>query len=339
MSLRTHIYSLAKHLGGFRLASGLTRDALNILCYHGMSFTDEHQFRPKLFQSVAVFESRMRRLKSLGYRTLNLDEGLRKLADGTLERRDVVITVDDGFHGFHALAAPILERLGLSATIYVTTYYVIHNNPVYRLAVQYLFWKTPVTHLQLDDLLPGASGPRPVRGPEGKALMDQLMAHGETQLGEEARQDLLDELGRRMQVDTAELRASRRLTLMNADQIRDLSQRGFDIQLHTHRHWLPADDALATRELVDNRAVLEPLVGRPLHHLCYPSGEWSQAVWPSLNANAVHSATTCEPGLNTRATPPLALRRFLDFDDTPEIVFEAELSGFSSLLRKALGRA
>jgi hypothetical protein len=47
------------------------------------------------------------------------------------------------------------------------------------------------------------------------------------------------------------------------------------------------------------------------------------------------SATTCEPGLNFRHTPRLALHRFLDGEDIDQIQFEAEMSGLNELLRRA----
>jgi peptidoglycan/xylan/chitin deacetylase (PgdA/CDA1 family) len=139
-------------------------------------------------------------------------------------------------------------------------------------------------------------------------------------------------------VDFEELIASRRLTLLTEAEITELSRRGFDIQLHTHRHRLPENDRDAKRELDDNRAVLAPLTGRPLNHLCYPSGVWSKALWPVLESEGVDTCTTCEPGLNSPETPPLAWSRFLDFQFVPQIVFEAEASGFAHIARQAARR-
>src|SRR4029453_15669980 len=90
----------------------------------------------------------------------------------------------------------------------------------------------------------------------------------------------------------------------------------------------------APRELRDNRAVLEPLVGRALRHFCYPSGYFRPAHLPWLEEAQVESATTCDPGMNRRGDSPLTLRRFLDSAETSQIEFEAELSGFSELLRR-----
>jgi hypothetical protein len=52
----------------------------------------------------------------------------------------------------------------------------------------------------------------------------------------------------------------------------------------------------------------------------------------------VESATTCEPGLNTAETPLLGLYRILDQDDLSQIEFEAELFGFSELIRIVTGK-
>ena len=107
------------------------------------------------------------------------------------------------------------------------------------------------------------------------------------------------------------------------------------MQLHTHRHRFPASHELALRELRDNRAVLEPLAGHPLRHFCYPSGYFRPAHLPWLAEAGVESATTCDPGMNRRGDSPLTLRRFLDDSRTSQLEFEAELSGFSDLLRAA----
>ena len=339
MSVKNMILRAAKAGGLFDLAGRWTRDSFGILCYHGFSFKDEHLFRPSLFQTPDLFRHRMRWLKRAGYRTLSLDEAAQRLREGKLGRKEVVITIDDGFHSVAALAAPILSELGFTATIYVTTYYVRYNNPIFRIALQYCFWKTPLDCVGLRDLLPDPEIQGNTKGAEGEQSLWKLINFGETQLDESGRLKLASELAHRLRVDFHELIASRRLTLMNEAELADLTRQGFDIQLHTHRHRLPENDFEAKQELDDNRAVLAPLTNRPLNHLCYPSGVWSRALWPLLESQGIATATTCEPGLISRNTPPLASTRFQDSQSTPQIVLEAEVCGFSHLLRQITGRA
>lgn len=322
----------------FGLARKRTRRGLCILCFHGTSFTDEHQFRPKLFQTPAVFRSRMEYLHRVGYSTLTLVEAMLRLRHGDLGEKELVITIDDGFYGTAALAAPILKEFGFTATVYVTTYYVQRNHPIYRLALQYMFWKTALTTVNFTGLPVHLNGMGSPKGDAGESALWKLIEYGETQLTEDGRMQLAGELARRLEVDFDELVSSRRLTLMTEAEVTSLAHQGFDIQLHTHRHRLPEDPLQARRELEENRAVLERLSERPLQHLCYPSGVWSRNSWPLLSELAVKTATTCDPGLNYSDTAPLGLRRFLDFQTTPQIVFEAEVSGFAELMRIAAGR-
>jgi peptidoglycan/xylan/chitin deacetylase (PgdA/CDA1 family) len=336
MSIKELVYLTAKMTGCFALASRWTQGMLGILCYHGFSFRDEHRFRPQLFQTPESFEKRMRWLKRAGYRTLSLDEAARRLRGKSLGPKEIVITIDDGFYSVAALAAPILKSLDFTATVYVTTYYVLNSHPIFRIALQYLFWKTCKQTVECADLVPGGQAHGATKGVAGDRLVREITEFGETRLAEPERMSLLRALAQRLDVNFDELIASRRLGLLTPEEITDLARTGFDIQLHTHRHRLPTDHRDAKRELDDNRGVLAPLTGRPLNHLCYPSGVWSPVLWPVLEAEGVETGTTCDAGLNSFATPPLAWSRFLDFEQVPQIVFEAEVSGFAHLVRPAV---
>ena len=140
-------------------------------------------------------------------------------------------------------------------------------------------------------------------------------------MDEPGRLTLAREIARRLEVDFDELFTSRRLTLMTEGEVTNLARQNFDIQLHTHRHRLPPDSTEVKRELDDNRAVLQSITDHPLHHLCYPSGEWSHSLWPILESEGIQTATVCEPGLISLKTSPLAWPRFLDSQSTPQIVF------------------
>src|SRR5262249_62039426 len=115
---------------------------------------------------------------------------------------------------------------------------------------------------------------------------------------------------------------------------RAAAREGPDGRPHPHRLRSPAARALARGELADTRAVLEPIAGRALRHFCYPSGYFRPSHLPWLEEAQVESATTCEPGMNRRGDSLLTLRRFLDGTTTSQVEFEAELSGFSELLRR-----
>src|SRR5687768_16446820 len=99
MSFRQALLIVVKTLGGFALASTLTARGLRIICYHGISLHDEHQFQPKLFIREETFRKRMTYLKRHRYRVFPLDEALSLMEQGKLPPRALVITFDDGWSG------------------------------------------------------------------------------------------------------------------------------------------------------------------------------------------------------------------------------------------------
>lgn len=104
---------------------------------------------------------------------------------------------------------------------------------------------------------------------------------------------------------------SGRLRPATADELVAAAQEGLDIGSHTVSHpWLPAlDDADLRRELVDSRAALEDLLGRPVRSVAYPTGGWDPRVRAAAAAAGYTVGITVDRGLNTDVVHPLSLRR------------------------------
>ena len=325
---------VSRALGLFHLSRRLTRDRLRILCYHGFALDDEAEFFPPLFVHPARFRERLALLARHGFPVLPLDDALRRLERGDLPDGATAITIDDGFFSAYAEAVPALETHAFPATIYVTTYYAVKQAPVFRLAVQYMFWRSRAASLP-------ASHPWAPEAPADLTdatarvrAMWHVIEYGEARSSEQERHAISRELAELLGVDYGAICRRRLFHLMTLDAIRDLATRGFDIQLHTHRHRLPQTTEEGTRrEIVENREVLEAAVGHSLRHLCYPSSIWTPHQWPWLEALRIRSATTCSPGLNGPDTHRLALTRFLDTANVSAIEFEAELYGYLELMR------
>ena len=331
--LKQSLYTGARAVGLFRLSRLLTRDALRIVCWHGTSLADEHRVFPGLFISPDDLERRLLALHR--HPVLPLEEALDRLRAGTLPPAAVALTLDDGFHGTLRHAWPALHRHGFPATLYATSYHVQSGTPVFRLLVQWAFRESNEPVLDLSRLEVGMVGAvRMTPGPERDEAMWRLIRQAEEDLSEPERQALADRIASALGVDLAPVREGRWLSLATLDELRAAAREGLDLQLHTHRHRLPLSRELVLRELRENRAALEPLAGHTLRHFCYPSGYFRPAHLPWLEEAGIESATTCDPGMNRRRDSLLTLRRFLDDSRTSQLEFEAELSGFTELLRQ-----
>lgn len=305
-------------LGAFNLIgrSNWRRQRLLILCYHGVSLQDEHEWDPALFMSPQRLEQRCQAIRRQGFQVAPLGEATRALEAGELSEPTVALTFDDGFYDFHRQAAPILSAYRMPATVYLTTYYVDFQRPVFDLVVSYMHWKQrdatenwreAATRISANARDQGLSGPD--------------------------KNDLARRIAADLGIDYDELLASRILQLMRPEEARELAEQGFDIQLHTHRHRTPLDEELFRHEIRDNRQRIEEITGRSPTHFCYPSGVHEQAFLPWLAAEGVETATTCDPALAASTSNPLLLPRKIDTMGVSEVEFEAWLTGFEPRLR------
>ncbi len=335
-------YRMCKAIGLFHLARRLTGSRLRILCYHGFVLEDEDRFRESLFVSRAFLKRRMRYLAEKGFRVFTLDEALDRLRSGTLPPDSVTITIDDGFYSVHAVAREVLEQYGYPSTLYFTSYYFRKGKPIFQLAVDYICWKSAKQTVDLSGLgVPELADATTLdfTSEQRRRVSETVHAFGAEKLDETQRVALSRRLAACLEVDYDAIADSRILSLLTADELRQLEQSGMAIELHTHRHRFPEDPAAAAAELNENRAAIEPVIGRSMTHFCYPSGIWSKAHEPVLSDNGVRSATTCETGLAHTGSNFLALPRILDDNRVSQIEFEAEMSGFSDLVRRVSGKA
>ena len=309
------------------------RSRLLILAYHGMSLADEHEWDAGLFMPPDAFRQRLDLIKRAGCHVLPLGEAIERLYARDLPPKSVVITVDDGNHDFYRFAYPALQDAQLPATVYLTTYYVHYNRPVFDPICSYLLWRGRSGAINLQPLTGRAESVN-LATESGRATVWQaLQTHvREQKLSGEEKDALAGELARSVGVDYEELCERKLLHRMTDAEAREIAAHGVDIQLHTHRHRVPQEKALLQQEIHDNRRYIRELTGQEANHLCYPSGVYHTAGLPWLREAGVISATTCDLGLAHADSNPLLLPRFLDSSTLSPIEFEGWLSGLSSFL-------
>jgi len=321
--------------------SSWRRRHLLILCYHGISSKigipaqDEHEWQPMLYMTEDALTSRFRLIKNSGCEVLPLGEALQHLYAGTLPSKSVAITFDDGGYDFYRGAYPVVRDFGFPVTVYQTTYYSDFPKPIFNLACSYLLWKSRRHGLQA---APELGIPREVdlsSEVERREVLNHIHAFAEQQnYSGAAKDELALRLATLLGQDYEAFCASRLFQLMTPEEIRELSARGVDFQLHTHRHRTPKEEGLFRREIRENRRRLEEITGKPATHFCYPSGVYQLDFLPWLRQEGVTSATTCEPSLISAATNPLLLPRLVDTSFKTSLEFESWLDGTGALLAR-----
>lgn len=328
-TLKSTALSGLRSAGVFSIAkrSGWRRQKLLILCYHGLSLDDEHEWLPHLFITPERFQQRLASLREMNAAVLPLEEGLARLSSDSLPETSVVLTFDDGFFDFVHHGVPLLSAAGFPCTLYLTTHYVKHRYPIANLALDYVLWKSRKDFLQLPEH--GIETEIPIGSyAERQKAVRHILSRADAQgLSTAGKDELLRTVAEYLGVDYQQILDRRLLSILSADEVAETARKGVDIQLHTHRHRTPSDHDLFVREIRDNRACIRELTGKNPVHFCYPSGNYSGEFFPWLAECGVQSATTCERGLATREADPFLLPRVLDDSVTDLLRFQSLVSG------------
>jgi hypothetical protein len=282
-----------------------------------------------------LLRARCEMIRRGGYTVLPLEEAVTHLYSATLPPRSVVMTFDDGGRDFCLRALPVLKEYGFPATVYITTYFACNRYPVFNMFLLYLLSKAKCA-VDLDGLVGGDGSELTAATPGGRLeIRRRFFAHADQcRWTNEEIDAALRRLAARVGVDYDRLGELGVLRIMSEEDIREIAAAGVSVQLHTHRHRTPDDEALFRKEIRDNREVLSQWGVAPdsLRHFCYPSGVYTPEYFPWLLAENIASATTCKIGLASRESNPLALPRLLDTCGISPVQFEAWLSGASYLL-------
>ena len=330
------VLHLMRFFGAFKLALLLTRRHVRILGYHGIALGDLHMFAPFLFMRESTFRRRLEIVRKRHMSVISLDEGVRSLETVSTKRREVIITIDDGWWSTLEFAAPILKRFGYPATLYLSTRHSVDRTPVAAVVLGYMLWKRNRTQLELENVDPSIDG-----------IYELGSLHGETHVLLERRISQLDpglqaralrQIAERLGFEEASLMADRRFRLIAIEDIPALVKLGVDTQLHTHDHFMPMEFTELREQLEKNVEYIRRYRdGEPPRHFCYPSGQHKDdhPLW--LAQLGITSATTCDPGMNLSGQNPYLLRRFLDSESISEIEFDANICGIFELAKLARG--
>jgi peptidoglycan/xylan/chitin deacetylase (PgdA/CDA1 family) len=318
---------------GNRIADSAWRARrLAILCYHGVSMADEQLWDPELYVSKEFLRRRFEILRDGGYTVLALGDALERMHRQELPRKSVALTFDDGFFNFLVAAVPILKEFGFPATNYVSTYFCEHQQPIPGLTLRYLLWSC-----RSRTLAPNTVPCQPeivdlTAAINREKLARNLVSHVEAQKDRKARFSALEELSQQLRADWQSILDTRIFHLMTPGEIGETASRGFDIQLHTHRHRTPRIEADFRSEIETNRQILEPITRQPAVHFCYPSGDVDPKFLPWLQSMGVTSATTGVAGLASATENVLLLPRYVDTMLQSELMFESRISGLQTEL-------
>ncbi len=287
--------------------SSLFQPGLSILIFHRVLAKQDPLFPGEMY--AQRFAEVLTRLSACA-ECVPLLDGVRALRNGVLKRPSFAITFDDGYADNAEIALPILQRLGLQATFYISTGYLnggrMWNDSVIEVVraapvgtIELSVFDLPVMHIAHDG--------------DRRNVIDTVLRHIKHQAPAERQQ--------RVDAFVASSGAFLPNNLMMRDaQVRELHQAGMTLGAHTLTHPILAaqDVDAARREIVEGKAALEKITGEPVQTFAYPNGR------PHQDYRAEHVqmvkdagfefAVSTALGTARAASDPYQLPRFTPWD-------------------------
>jgi peptidoglycan/xylan/chitin deacetylase (PgdA/CDA1 family) len=313
---------------------------LAIFCYHGVVNRrfSRHEANSQTTVSVEDFAEH---LEFLGrwFRPVTLSAVRDWLVEGKpLPRHAALITFDDGYRNVFTHGAPVLQRYGIPAAVFLSSAFI---------GGERLYWYDEVwqrlNYWSEDAIeLPGKAGARvAVAWPKAEVERQEIcrkVRNGCKRIPDTDRIQYVEYI-RAHTAGYGSLSAEQHHVLdpMNWDEARRLTSMGFEIGSHTVNHPILTnlEPAELVRELAESKAEIEREISRPCYSIAYPNGtraDYSPAVEAAVKAAGYEIGFTMVDGMNGTGTDPLGIKRIAVPGHAPPIALRIRASGLHAML-------
>jgi peptidoglycan/xylan/chitin deacetylase (PgdA/CDA1 family) len=309
LSLNSIGYDAAATILTPPLLSRLHAGQLAILTYHGVVEAPPPIPDPCIV-SIDDFSRQMHFLRE-HFDVLPLDEAVSRCRDRRVQRPIVAITFDDGYQHNHDMALPVLEKLGLPATIYLTTGFLDTDTTIWTGLLHHAFTVTRLKRLEwrgrqweLNSLPARVACLREIKA-EIKSQPQASLFATVTEL----MQSLTDR-------DRIALDASSPYRMLDAASLQRLAKSDcIQLGAHTHQHFVLSriERELQQSEIRISKQAVESLTSKPCRSFAYPNGrpeDFNDDTLAILEDCGFEFAVTTVEGLcNPTSISPLRLPR------------------------------
>ena len=124
---------------------------------------------------------------------------------------------------------------------------------------------------------------------------------------------------------------------LDEGNVRSLVAAGMEIGCHgmRHRPWRGLDGRALHEELVEAKAILEKVAGRPVTHAACPFGSYDRRVLDTLRRSGYHHVYTSDRGM-ARTSSFVQARNSVGAGDGSDVL--ARIAGLDAPAHRALGR-
>jgi len=306
--------------GGFfhaiRLWNNLTGNRLTIVTYHrvtGQSIDSISQSLPFLFVSLSHFEQQLKFFKKY-YKIINFEQLSDYVKKGFLPWNCLIVTFDDGYEDNYKYAYPLLSRLNVPSTLFITTNRVGNSNfkPFWWDRAFYVFnelSKIPkkILNTKLDRL--------------ALELMEEFKHDTSyfffklNKMVTEDIEELLNDIDGKFRLESKLFKEKNRM--LNWQQITEMINMEIGSHSCNHYNLLELERTQQVYEVEESKKVIEYKIQKKVRAFCSPHGNMNDDLKELIKKAGYEYAVTCNSGIN-KLNDYYALKRINIWEGTSQ---------------------
>lgn len=319
MKLNQTIYMISRPVGGLRVARFLSRKHPKIIMYHRVTIDGSNGSI-----SVDQFRAQMKIVKQY-FNPLTLSELVGAYELGEIPNNAVVITIDDGYFDFADYTWPILQEIGIPATIFITTGFVNRDLWLWPDEIKYAIRCTKKREISLPVL--------------GEVIIKNSLVNAWNTLADycltvqnQEKNNIIDWLYCELEVERP-VKAPSEFSAVSWDQLKGMVASGLEVGSHSHTH--PILTKLNQVELHEELYLSKALIKKNLDidptSFCYPNGmsvDFDQNIKELVNKAGYKYAVAAFPAIRP-LSDRWAINRYAA--SRSQSLFEKNIFGLSYL--------
>ncbi|MDR0705863.1 MAG: polysaccharide deacetylase family protein [Planctomycetaceae bacterium] len=331
MNLKQILLCGAEVFGLNCLARFRTRRRLLGLCYHSVvsDNSPQNDARTRIAVTVTQFNEQLKELRKY-WSPVSLPQ-IRNAIENNIPLPDnaVHVSFDDGYRNNLTLAAPLLARYEIPATIFVSTNFIAtYGSLIWALEIHERLVRLLDSHIEIGGITYSLHPPEtPQRTEESLALLHRIK-----RLPVEERENLLRFLRNRTELDFTPFWKRELYEFLNWDELRLLHEQGIEIGAHSLSHPILSnlDQTELNDELLESKKCLERELGVECDALAYPFGsadDFSEQVIETAQRLGFRLAFTLQDFRNAAILDAMRIHRICIHREHSLNSFRALISG------------
>lgn len=265
----------------------ISKSQVNILVYHRIGpMTDKwsnDSLHPKLFEEQIDYLS-----KNFGIISLNnLCEMITK---GTIPKKAVVITFDDGYKDNYEIAFPILKEYNVSATIFLATGAIEQKKLFWWDLVNYALFHTDIESIEIEDI-----GTYKLSSDEEKTKAGLNIQEKLKKMDNNKKSYLINELLNLTDVHIPEKLGKK--YVLSWKEIKKMNKNGIEFGAHTVNHPILTNVSHdeAKWEIINSKNSIEENLGTDIKLFAYPNGDFNDEISALVKSLGFNSSVSVYP--------------------------------------------